>query len=354
VVLIPGTRLGPHEVTAQIGAGGMGQVYRATDTTVGRHVAIKILPDERLARFERERKTLASLNHPHIAAIDAVDKSAGMHALVMELVEVRTCPSASRAEQFRSTNGYRGFVVHYHRERDQQSQPALSKLRNRFAVVTGGSAGIGRALAGELAAAGASVLVGSRRPTLGRFEHRRLDLAAKALVDEFASSLLRDGRPIDLLILNAGVHVPWRNVTTADGLELHWQVNYLSNFHLAHQLLELCRRSTLRRVVYVASEAHRLAALPGAPLLGFWYRYAKSKEAAVTFFLRLSELHPELTVRIVSPGYVDSEIHRHKSPPFARFERVRSRPRESEAVAEAGISIGAVVRYLDERGFALR
>src|SRR5436189_78315 len=71
----------------------MGQVYRATDTTLGRHVAIKILPDafasdpERLARFEREAKTLASLNHPHIAAIYGFEKSGGLHALVMELVE---------------------------------------------------------------------------------------------------------------------------------------------------------------------------------------------------------------------------------------------------------------------------
>jgi serine/threonine protein kinase len=75
LALTPGTRLGVYEVTAQIGEGGMGQVYRATDTTLGRKVAIKILPDafasdpERLARFEREAKTLASLNHPHIAAI---------------------------------------------------------------------------------------------------------------------------------------------------------------------------------------------------------------------------------------------------------------------------------------------
>src|SRR5262245_3967103 len=71
----------------------MGQVYRATDTTLGRQVAIKILPDafasdsERLARFEREAKTLASLNHPHIAAIYGFEKSGGVHALVMELVE---------------------------------------------------------------------------------------------------------------------------------------------------------------------------------------------------------------------------------------------------------------------------
>jgi serine/threonine-protein kinase len=71
----------------------MGQVYRATDTTLGRQVAVKILPDifaadlERLARFEREAKTLASLNHPYIAAIYAVEKSEGRHALVMELVD---------------------------------------------------------------------------------------------------------------------------------------------------------------------------------------------------------------------------------------------------------------------------
>ena len=71
----------------------MGQVWRATDTTLGRQVAIKILPDafaadhERLARFEREAKTLASLNHPNIAAIHAVEKSANVYALVMELVE---------------------------------------------------------------------------------------------------------------------------------------------------------------------------------------------------------------------------------------------------------------------------
>lgn len=71
----------------------MGQVYRATDTTLGREVAIKILPDafaadaDRLARFDREAKTLASLNHPHIAAIYGFEKAAGAQALIMELVE---------------------------------------------------------------------------------------------------------------------------------------------------------------------------------------------------------------------------------------------------------------------------
>jgi serine/threonine-protein kinase len=93
LALTPGTRLGPYEVTAQIGVGGMGEVYRATDTNLKRSVAIKVLPDsvasdpERVARFQREAEVLASLNHPNIAAIHGVERSGGMAALVMELVE---------------------------------------------------------------------------------------------------------------------------------------------------------------------------------------------------------------------------------------------------------------------------
>src|SRR5678815_220090 len=84
MALAPGTRLGVYDITAQIGEGGMGQVYRATDTRLKRQVAIKILPPtlagdaERRARFQREAEVLASLNHPNVG---------GMTALVMELVE---------------------------------------------------------------------------------------------------------------------------------------------------------------------------------------------------------------------------------------------------------------------------
>ena len=91
--LTPGTVLGPYEVTAKIGEGGMGEVYRATDTSLDRQVAIKVLPDafasdaERLARFEREAKVLASLNHPNIGAIYGLEKSGDTRALVLELVE---------------------------------------------------------------------------------------------------------------------------------------------------------------------------------------------------------------------------------------------------------------------------
>src|SRR5215475_1528458 len=91
--LSAGAKLGPYEVLASLGAGGMGEVYRDTDTNLGRQVAIKVLPEgfaqdpERVARFEREAKTLASLNHPNIAIIHGLEKSQGTYALVMELVE---------------------------------------------------------------------------------------------------------------------------------------------------------------------------------------------------------------------------------------------------------------------------
>jgi serine/threonine-protein kinase len=93
MALAAGTRLGPHEILAPLGAGGMGEVYRATDTRLRRQVAIKILPSDlaadpaRLARFQREAEVLASLNHQHVGAIYGIEESAGIRALVMELVE---------------------------------------------------------------------------------------------------------------------------------------------------------------------------------------------------------------------------------------------------------------------------
>src|SRR5436190_5110762 len=93
MALSDGTRLGPYEIVTPIGAGGMGEVYRAKDKKLNRDVAIKVLPDlfardaERLARFTREAQTLASLNHPNIAHVLGLEESAGVRALVMELVD---------------------------------------------------------------------------------------------------------------------------------------------------------------------------------------------------------------------------------------------------------------------------
>ena len=94
--LAPGTRLGPYAVLSLIGEGGMGQVYRASDTRLDRTVAIKVLPPEfdadpgRLARFEREAKTIAGLNHPHICTLHDVGDEGGMKFLVMEFIEGQT------------------------------------------------------------------------------------------------------------------------------------------------------------------------------------------------------------------------------------------------------------------------
>ena len=96
MALTTGTKLGSYEVVAQIGAGGMGEVYQAHDTKLGRDVAIKVLPEafaddaERLARFQREAKMLASLNHPNIATIHGLEQSGGVQYLVMELVSGET------------------------------------------------------------------------------------------------------------------------------------------------------------------------------------------------------------------------------------------------------------------------
>src|SRR5207302_5553247 len=96
MAVIIGARLGAHEITSLLGKGGMGEVYRARDLKLKRDVAIKVLPDEfsrdseRVARFQREAEVLASLNHPHIAAIYHIEQAAESQLLVLELVEGET------------------------------------------------------------------------------------------------------------------------------------------------------------------------------------------------------------------------------------------------------------------------
>src|SRR5262245_65240005 len=93
MALSPGMRLGPYEIVSLLGAGGMGEVYRAHDPRLGRHVAIKILPAEfssdgdRAWRFEREARAVASLNHPFICTVHDIGDHEGHRYLVMELME---------------------------------------------------------------------------------------------------------------------------------------------------------------------------------------------------------------------------------------------------------------------------
>jgi serine/threonine protein kinase len=101
--LTAGTRLGPYEIVAAIGAGGMGEVYKAHDARLGRDVALKILPEafardpDRLARFRREAQVLASLNHPNIAQIYGIEESNRTLAIVMELVPGHTLDAIIQA-----------------------------------------------------------------------------------------------------------------------------------------------------------------------------------------------------------------------------------------------------------------
>src|ERR1700682_3897731 len=104
MALAAGTKLGSYEVLAQIGAGGMGEVYQAHDNKLGRDVAIKVLPEafahdpERLSRFQREAKMLAALNHPNIATIHGLEQSGGTSYLVMELVSGDTLQERVKRE----------------------------------------------------------------------------------------------------------------------------------------------------------------------------------------------------------------------------------------------------------------
>ncbi|MCH9034453.1 MAG: protein kinase, partial [Planctomycetes bacterium] len=96
MALETGTRLGPYEILSPLGAGGMGEVYRAKDTKLDREVAIKVLPPDvasnldRHQRFEREAKTVAALNHPNIVTIFGIEESSGHRYIAMELVEGAT------------------------------------------------------------------------------------------------------------------------------------------------------------------------------------------------------------------------------------------------------------------------
>src|SRR5688572_26194424 len=93
MLLTPATRLGTYEIVSPLGAGGMGEVYRARDVRLGRDVALKVLPEtfardaDHLARFEREARTVAGLNHPNIVTLHSVEDADGIRFLTMELVE---------------------------------------------------------------------------------------------------------------------------------------------------------------------------------------------------------------------------------------------------------------------------
>src|SRR3954451_19211187 len=176
--LSTGTRGGPYEILSALGAGGMGEVYRARDTTLNRDVAIKVLPDlfandpERLARFRREAQMLASLNHPNIAHIHGFEESGGVRALVMELVEGEDLAQRLRrgaipldealpiARQIAEALE----AAHEHGIIHRDLKPANIKVRNDGTVKVL-DFGLAEALAGDAGGGGAAAVPLANSPT---------------------------------------------------------------------------------------------------------------------------------------------------------------------------------------------
>ncbi len=167
----------------------------------------------------------------------------------------------------------------------------------RLAVVTGSTGGLGLETARALVDAGAEVVVAARDPAKGpaavralgaRARFERLDLADLASVADFAAGLEAQGRPLDLLVNNAGVMAPPDRVVTKEGFELQFGTNHLGPFALTGRLLPLLRRATAARVVSVASLAARMARLDFADLqserrYSAWRAYGVSKLADILF-----------------------------------------------------------------------
>lgn len=201
----------------------------------------------------------------------------------------------------------------------------------KLAVVTGANSGTGKETARRLAAAGADVILAVRTPAKGeqarrdilaehpgaRVEVRRIDLADLATVGEFADGLIADGRPLDLLVNNAGVMTPPQRVETADGFELQLGSNYLGPFALTVRLLPLLLAAPAPRVATMSSGMANAGRIGFDDLQGEReYRpnraYAQSKLADLMLTLRLADIAAERGWPLVStgahPGYTRTNL----------------------------------------------
>jgi len=203
----------------------------------------------------------------------------------------------------------------------------MSELFDKTVIITGATSGIGKETAMVYASHGAHLILTCRTVEKGQpildeirakyplvsVEAMELDLASFSSVQKFAEIVIRRGLSIDILILNAGIHIPYKKQKTVDGVEVQYQVNYLSNALLFELLKKNILKSDLKKIVYISSEGHKVASKKYGKYMHFWYLYAVSKEAAMTYFFKIQELYPELTVYVSSPGSVSTNIHRNKS-----------------------------------------
>jgi len=212
-------------------------------------------------------------------------------------------------------------------------------------LVTGCNTGIGLELARLFLATDASLHFTCRTQekvaaTAGRlrldFPEARvcghvLDLADSDQVEALSLDLARRSVPVDTLVLNAGVHVPFAEQLTDEGVEVHRQVNFLAPARLFLHLAD--SRAPLQRVLYVSSNAHQRGDLPDVFPFSFWSRYAHSKLLANTFFLAARPLFPEIRISVLSPGSVETSVDRHKPALVRRVRKVFGRTRSPAAAA---------------------
>lgn len=236
-----------------------------------------------------------------------------------------TLDTAKRQRPLRIVPPQRGYSIVRSPARPPAKEAPLSVLRDASVLITGCNSGLGDAMARRVLRAGARLIftcrtdakVSETADRLGMefsgawIEGYSVDLADFAGVDRFCHRLRRAGTPVDYLILNAGIHVPFSKRMTGDGFELHHQVNFLSP---ARIFLRLSERGyhPLRQVVYVSSNAHKMGHLPAIFPLSFWARYARSKLWATTFFHAARPLFPGTVISVISPGNVETAVHRHK------------------------------------------
>lgn len=197
-------------------------------------------------------------------------------------------------------------------------------LAGKALFITGANTGIGHALARRALAWGAAVHVSCRSTEKASSTVARLkrefpaasvngwvaDMANPASVRRLVVELRDRQVRISTLILNAGVHVPFGYYRTSGGIELHRQVNFLSPACLFRSLAE--EGTVTEGAAYISSDAHQRGYLPAVFPLSFWARYAQSKLLATTFFLAARPLFPTLTISVLSPGNVETDVHRYK------------------------------------------
>lgn len=234
-------------------------------------------------------------------------------------------PPLRRRRPFRTRHSTIGYSAARALSLPPPKEAPLSVLRDASVLITGCNSGLGHAMARHVLRAGARLIFTCRtrakvsetadqlRMEFPRawIEGYRVDLAELAGVDRFCHGLRRVGTPVDYLILNAGIHVPFSKCVTDDGFELHHQVNFLSAARMFLHLSER-RRHPLRQVVYVSSDAHKMGHLPAIFPWSFWALYARSKLRATTFFHAARPLFPGTVISVISPGNVETPVHRHK------------------------------------------